>query len=191
MLFKKGSKMTYKEWSETMNNKPILKPFDVVVIDGLWYMPHHWLIKWRTLDHGVHCVTVKNEAGEIWNPIFTGIESGAGQKHGLLDCYKGRTLSIHRFKGELDYEKMIAWGNTTAKDSKGYDFWSQWFFGFVCGLTTKASVNDEQRWTCAEFPYWGLTYNQYILTSQQEQLPMPRLFRYNDHFETIFSGVWE
>jgi hypothetical protein len=170
--------------------KPILKPLDVIVVDGLWYMPHHWLIRWRTLDPGVHCVTVMNEQGYIWNPIFSGIKSGNNDEHGHINFYQGRTLSVHRYKGQIDHAAILAWCETTANTSQGYDFIGQWLLGFVCGITTKNNVNDETRWTCAEFPYWAFQYNKCELTTREESLPMPRLFRYSDHFETVFEGVW-
>jgi hypothetical protein len=169
-----------------------LRAFDLVVVDGLWYMPHHWLIRWRGLDKGVHCVTVMNEQGEIWNPIFTGIKQGlADGKHGHIDYYKGRSISIHRYKGDFNSEDLCTWGRQTKDKSTGYDFWRQWLFGFVCGISTQSLSNDETKWTCAEFPYWAFQSNEILLTSREETLPMPRLFRYNDHFETIFEGIWE
>jgi hypothetical protein len=180
------------------SNKPELKPFDVVVINGLWYMPHHWLIQWRGLDKGVHCVTIMNGQGEIWNPIFAGIKEGTQDgKYGHLDYYKGRSLSIYRHRDLLlvdtlsnESRKLVNWGMVTKSNSKGYDFWNQWLLGFVLGITTKANVDDETKWTCAEFPYWGLTYNGHVVTSKEETLPLPRLFRYNTNFETILDGIW-
>lgn len=158
------------------------KTFDVIVVDGLWYMPHHWLIKWRGLDKGVHCVTVIDEQGECWNPLFKGIEISH------LDKYRGRTVTVLRYKGDLDYVTLENWGHETAKKSKGYDFIKQWLMGFVCGFSTKSIANDETKWTCAEFPYWGFQENGYPLTSREESLPMPRLFRYSDKFECVYEG---
>ena len=159
-----------------------LKAFDIVVVEGLWYMPHHWLIRWRGIDKAVHCMTILGESGVAYNPIFTGI---------IMDNiynYKGRTVSIHRYKGKLPLEQMHQWSKDKFTTSKGYDFFRQWLLGFVCGISTKCLVNDELRWTCAEFPYWLFQSNGCPITEIEEELPMPRLFKYNDHFETIYKG---
>lgn len=163
---------------------PKLKAFDVVIIDGLWYIPHHWPIRWRGFDNGVHAVTVRNEHGDIWNPVFTGI------KEDNIKSYKGRKITIHRYKGELNMSKLLLLAQVVTSTSQGYDFIRQWLFGFVLGLSSKTLVNDEHRWTCAEFPYWLFTYTGHKLTAKEETLPMPRLFRYNDHFECIFDGTY-
>ena len=175
-----------------MTARPDIKPFDVVVVDGLWYMPHHWLIQWRGLDCGVHCATVMNESGEIWNPLFTGIKSGLRDgKEGHIDHYKGRSISIHRFKHSVsNVDKMLSWGAKTTDKSKGYDFLKQWLLGFVLGITATNLANDEERWTCAEFPYWAFQYGGYKLSAIDELLPMPRFFRYSNDFKCIFSGIW-
>jgi hypothetical protein len=168
-----------------------IKPFDVIVVDGLWYMPHHWLIQWRGLDKGVHCVTVQNSDGEIWNPTFLGIKSGLKDgPTGHLNHYLGRHITILRLKEQADLDKLIAWGHATTKASTGYDLIRQWFFGFVLGLTTRSVSDDETAWTCAEFPYWGYQENGYKLTSTDEILPLPRLFKFNPLFECVFKGIW-
>ena len=161
---------------------PELKPFDILVVEGLWYMPHHWLIRWRGNDTAVHCMTIADSSGNGYNPTFVGIKLENVSK------YHGRQVTIHRHKGELDYHKLGEWALHTYQTSKGYDFFRQWLLGFVCGMNLKNLVNDESKWTCAEFPYWLFHSNGYSLTEIEEQLPMPRLFRYNDHFETIYEG---
>jgi hypothetical protein len=156
------------------------KPYDIVVVDGLWYMPHHWLIRWRGLDKGVHCVTLINDKGSIWNPVFAGI------KVDHVDSYKGRHITVHRYKKPFE---LGDWGATTVKNSSGYDFFRQWLLGFVLGMATKALSNDETKWTCAEFPYWAFQDNGYKITEKDETLPMPRLFRYNKEFECVYEGT--
>jgi hypothetical protein len=167
-----------------------LKPFDVVVVDGQWYMPHHWLIKWRSLDKGVHCVAIMNDKFEIWNPTFTGIKGGLiDGKMGHLDYYRGRYCTIHRYKKPFDNNMLTDWAKYTDTKSQGYDFINQWLLGFVCGMATKSISNAETKWTCAEFPYWAFQDNGYKLTEIPETLPMPRLFRYNTEFECIYKGI--
>ena len=161
---------------------PALKPFDVIVVDGLWYMPHHWLIRWRGMDKAVHCFTVMDSSGRGYNPLFTGV------KMETLTRYHGRDVSIHRYKGDIPLEDLREWARKTYAASKGYDFFRQWILGFVCGISTKNLSNDEERWTCAEFPYWLFQSNGCKVTEVEEQLPMPRLFRYNDNFEVIYVG---
>lgn len=162
----------------------ILQPFDVVVVDGLWYMPHHWLIRWRGLDKGVHCLTVTGPTTETCiSPEFMGLQVRQ------LSHYKGRRITIHRFKGSLP-DNRSSWFRKTLAESKGYDF-RQWVFGFILGITRKAWADDSDLWTCAELPYWAFQENDRRITTVDEVLPMPRLFRYNTNFETIFDGVWE
>ena len=161
-----------------------LKPLDVVVVNGLWYMPHHWLIRWRGLDSGVHCVTIAYNGGKnAISPEFTGM------RFRDMDHYKGRRVTIHRYKGKLPLG-IKGWLGLTFATSKGYDF-RQWIFGFVLGLTRKKWADNSQQWTCAELPYWAFQENGEMITPKDEVLPMPRLFRYNPLFETIFDGVWE
>lgn len=162
-----------------------LQPFDVVVVDGLWYMPHHWLIRWRGLDRGVHCCTVISEGGATaLSPEFTGIETRR------ISHYKGRRITVHRLKGPLPPRRMLMdWLIQTVKDTKGYDF-RQWLMGFVLGLTSRKLVDDSRHWTCAELPYW-MYQSHCKITPTDEVLPMPRMFRYNPAFETVFDGIWE
>lgn len=162
------------------------KPMDIVLLDGLWYMPHHWLIKWRSLDPSVHCLVIKDESGNLYNPIFTGIKTDG--KYGHISHYAGRNATIMRFKSELDVDKMLEWCERTVKDSDGYDFLGQWLLGFVCGIATKKLADNPKAWTCAEFPYWAFQECGYKLTEQDEVLPMPRLFRFNSEFEIVYQG---
>jgi hypothetical protein len=160
---------------------PPLQPLDIVVVDGLWYMPHHWLIRWRGLDPGVHCFTIVDPAGNGWSPEFTGIK----RRH--LDHYKGRHITIHRLKEGGQLYRALSSCFAIEKTATGYDF-KQWF-GFFTGLLRRCWIDDATAWTCAELPYWAI-HNLQPITAQDELLPMPRLFRYNQQFETIFKGVW-
>lgn len=163
--------------------RPELKPFDVVVVDGLWYMPHHWLIRWRSLDKGVHCLTVIDEKGLCHSPEFTGLKV----RH--IDEYKGRRVTIRRYKGNVNELALTHWLVKTMQSLKGYDF-RQWLFGFVLGITRKSWVDASDFWTCVEYPYWMYQENGYKVTAIDEVLPLPRLFRYTTEFETVFDGIW-
>lgn len=156
---------------------------DIVVVDGIWYMPHHWLIRWRGLDQGVHCLTLIDDAGKGLSPEFTGIKA----RH--IDHYKGRRITIHRLRQDADLGKLLDACIMFAFRSRGYDF-RQWVLGFVLGLTCRSWVDQSDHWTCAELPYWAFQSSGASVTPREEVLPMPRMFRYNPAFETIFEGVW-
>lgn len=163
--------------------KPKLQPLDIVVVDGLWYMPHHWLIRWRGLDSAVHCFTLSDCKGNGWSPEFTGI------KRRNLDHYRGRRITIHRLRDDSSLAQILHRAFEVEKKACGYDF-RQWVMGFVFGFTRKTWVDNSQQWTCAEFPYW-LVQEKTPITPKEEILPQPRLFRYNPAFETIFNDVWQ
>ena len=165
-----------------------LQPYDVVVVDGLGYMPHHWLIQWRGLDRGVHCCFVSNmmtdEQFALISPEFSGIRKRA------MSHYRGRRVTIHRYNGTRPH-RIVAreWLRRTLSEANGYDF-RQWVMGFVFGMTTRSQVDNSKLWTCAELPYWF--YQDLCgITPVAEVLPMPRLFRYNPLFTTVFDGIWE
>lgn len=165
---------------------PALQPFDVIVIDGLWYMPHHWLIRWRGLDAGVHCCTVSNlklaDGYGIISPEFTGMKLRS------LSYYQGRRVTVHRHVAMPDNERFKWWLQLTLTAAKGYDF-RQWLAGFILGLTCKRWVDSSKQWTCAELPYWLHQENGCLVTPLDEVLPMPRLFRFNPQFRVVFDGV--
>lgn len=153
-------------------------PLDVIVVDGHIYNPIHLGIMWRGLDSGTHCLTVKNIDGAVWSP------EGKGILNKTLKDYAGRTISTHRYIGQLDRQKLWKWGYATQKACLGYDF-TAWA-GFVTGL--KSLANDEQRYTCAEWPYWMFHGNGYPLTPNDEAFIYPRFFRFSPLFEEVFRG---
>lgn len=159
----------------------VLQPLDIVVFSRQSKLLHS-VIEWRSLDSAVHCAVIVDSKGQLYDPDFKGIV-----KSNLAD-YAGRHATIHRYNGQLDTAKLLAWCESKFNISKGYDY-RQWLFGFVCGIGVKAIADDETCWTCAELPYWMFQENLYKLTPKDEVLPMPRLFRYNPCFTTIFEGV--
>lgn len=152
--------------------------FDIIVVNGHLYNLLHLGIMWRGLDPGTHCLTVKNIDGAVWSP------EGKGLLNKRLSDYAGRDISVHRYKGSLNHERLWKWGYSTQKDSKGYDFIA--WLGFVSGL--KSLANDEERWTCAEFPYWLFHDNGCRLTPNDESFVYPRFFRFNPLFEEVWRG---
>jgi hypothetical protein len=161
-----------------------LQPLDIVLVDGLWYNPAHWMIQWRSLDSGVHCFTIKDTDGNGYNPLFKGVQIDNISK------YKGRKITVCRYRYSVDTEKVLKWCEDKLSKSKRYDFFKQWLFGFVLGIATKHISNDPNAWTCSELPYWMFQDNGYKITTTEEVLPLPRLFRYHNDFEIVFSGEY-
>lgn len=158
-----------------------LQPLDIIVFDGQNKLLHS-LIEWRGLDSAIHSVIAADSMGTLYDPDLKGIK-----KTNLLD-YTGRTATIHRYNKEFNMELLREWCEKTYKESVGYDL-SQWFYGFCLGIRTKDIADEPHKWTCAELPYWMFQENGYRITPKDEILPMPRLFRYNPYFTTIFEGV--
>lgn len=161
-----------------------LQPLDIVLVNGIWYNPAHWMISWRSLDRGVHCFTIKDTDGNGYNPLFTGMEINNISK------YKGRNVTILRHK-YLHHDKIntiLNWCESKFNESRRYDFIGQWLLGFVLGINSKSIANDDTAWTCSEFPYWMFQENGVKITSIDEVLPLPRLFKYHNDFSIIFDG---
>lgn len=155
-------------------------PLDIVVFNSQDTILHS-IIEWRCLDSAVHCAIVASSTGLLYDPDFKGIK-----KTHLLD-YTGRKASIHRYQYPVNTAELLNWCDKREAESTGYDY-AQWLFGFVFGIRTKAIADDPNKWTCAELPYWMFQENMIKLTPRDEVLPMPRLFRYNPYFTTIFEG---
>jgi hypothetical protein len=164
-----------------------LKPMDVVILTGTgykwYYEPVHILIKWRTLGDAVHCITMKDNITG-YSPTFKGVD-----KIELHSMYKGFGCNVFRYNKPVDIEQLTKWCEEKFDTNKGYDFWRQWFLGFVCGSQKRNLVNEEDKWTCSEFPYWAFQENGLKLTPREEILPMPRLFLYHNDFDCVYSGI--
>lgn len=156
----------------------LIQAFDIIVVDGHLYNPLHLGIMWRGLDKGSHCLTVKNSAGDVWSPEAGGILNKK------ISDYGGRRISVHRYKKRFDREGLTRWANRTQQRCKGYDVLA--WAGFITGFRSLA--NDEERWTCAEFPYWMFHANGYPLTPNDEAFIYPRLFRFNPLFKEVWRG---
>ena len=157
-----------------------LQPLDIVVFDMQWYVPYHWPIAWRSLDAAVHCVIVDAEGKLI------SAQPGGIKRQDLSD-YAGRDYHVYRYKDQLDRQKVLDWLTKTCEASGGYDFIHQYILGFVLGISSKIADNEDY-WTCSELCYWAFQDTGHTLTSKDERLPLPRMFKYNDHFSLISSG---
>ena len=151
---------------------------DVIVVDGHLYNPLHLGIMWRGLDKGCHCLTVLNEGGAVLSPEGKGVLD----KH--LADYRGRTISAHRCIGQTDAKRLLKLAHRIQLRSKGYDFLA--WLGFMTGL--KGLANDEERWTCAELPYWLFHGNGHKLTPNDELFIYPRFFRFSPMFKEVYRG---
>lgn len=164
-----------------------LQPFDIVSIDSLWYMPHHWLIRQRGAgDKGVHNCIVLDSSGAIENVDFI---------HGLrvdhIDRYKGRCITIHRYVSEfttLQSALLKRWLRETRAKNKGYDFGQ--ILAAYFGIASEDYKNDNTRWSCSERSYFAFADNSIIINPTNEALPHPRWVRHSRDFETVFEGVW-
>jgi hypothetical protein len=156
-----------------------LQPMDIVVVAGLPYMPHHWLIQAATHHRWVHNAVVRDRNGAIYNPIFTGV------KDGNINQYRGREVAICRRREPFDIGRGLDWCQRTQQASKGYDFLS--WLGFVTGIK---EMEDEQRWACSEFSYWAYQSNGVPITTIPEVFPSPAWPVYHVGFETVFRGRW-
>lgn len=160
---------------------PELKPFDIITVDGLWYYPHHHLIEWRQLDSASHVAIIAESTG-----ICYSAELGGVKILNIFDEYKGREVQIHRYCNDIPANKFYTWLGANSKAK--YDFWGQWFLGFALGIGVQKIADDSNRFTCSELAYWLFQDNDCKLTSTNEVLPMPRLFRYHNDFELIYNG---
>ncbi len=165
----------------------ILKPLDIVAIDSLWYMPHHWLIRQRGAgDKAVHNCVILNEAGDLENIDFIhGPHLGDN-----IDKYKGRNISIHRRKEELSplqVAQIFTWMADTRAKNKGYDFGQ--IKASLFGIASDEYINDWSRWDCSERSYFAWAANGIMPADCDEVLPHPRWVRHSDDFETVFKGV--
>jgi len=155
-----------------------VQPLDIVVVDGHLYNPLHLAIMWRGLDKGSHCLTVKDTDGAVWSPQAGGILD----KH--LSDYICRGVSVHRYVGQFDREELLRQACKVQQMCKGYDVRA--WLGFATGL--KSLSNDEERWTCAELPYWLFHGNGYRLTPVDEAFIYPRFFRFSPLFQEVWRG---
>lgn len=159
----------------------LFQPLDIVLVNGRLSLPHHPPIMWRSLDRAVHCLTIADCVGNGWSPEFSGIK----RRH--VDHYRGRSLSIHRYRG--DVRTLIPLAFAQEAEATGYDF-RQWL-GFILGIPDRDYSDNSRQYTCSEFPYRLFQEHGFRLTNIDEALPLPRLFRYHQKFETIFDGIWQ
>jgi hypothetical protein len=158
----------------------VLKPLDIVVVKGKWFVPYHWAIMWRSMSQYSHCFIVKDEKGGVFDPLFGGILNRN------VSDYKGREAAVCRNKFDLtphENTELLEWVKLKQKTCKGYDLRA--WLGFA---TCIKAFEDEDRWFCSEVPYWMFQENGYRLTNKDLTFPFPNMFVDRPDFEIIFEG---
>jgi hypothetical protein len=137
--------------------------FDIGIIKtDKKYSPMSLVIYQRTSSWWTHCVLFKNDKGDIWDPTIGGILD-----HNISH-YADREISILTYKYSYDEAKLLEWVDKKQKGCKGYDYLA--LFGFLTGIK---AFEDEERWYCAELPYWLFQDNGYLLTSIDKKFVYP------------------
>lgn len=161
-----------------------LRPMDIVVLNGEWFMPHHWIIEAKTMSEKVHAALVKNADGDIWNPIFTGVKD-----HNLTEKYRGRNLAVKRYIPGLsaqEIREMIDYADWRQRSILGYDFES--LAGEITGIRALKSANRDR---CDEFPFLVYWENGHRIADHKLDWPEPKFFYQSPLFETVFEGRWQ
>jgi hypothetical protein len=151
------------------------QPLDIAVIKGKWYNPMDWIIYQRTSTLWGHCVILKNESGDIFDPRGRGIENNH------ISRYATRGFKIRRYKNDFDKKKVMDWLVETQKVSHSYDFFA--LLGFITGIK---EFQDEDHWYCAELPYWMLQrFPETRLTDEELAFVYPAFFMQCNDFVTV------
>jgi hypothetical protein len=151
-----------------------MRLFDIGILDGDHISPMHIVIHQRTSTWWTHCVTFKNDQGDIWDPRSGGIHDAN------IRDYGGRRLLILRYRYPVNELKLMTWMQKTVYSSEGYDIAAM--FGFLTGIQ---AFQDENRWFCSELSYWLFQENGYPLTREEMTFMYPSFFYFSTDFELI------
>lgn len=151
-----------------------LQPLDVGVIRGRIWQPMDWFIYQRTSTLWGHCVVIKNDSGDCFDPRFKGILNNN------ISRYDSRGYKIRRYKYPMPKNQMFEWCLDKQKKAKHYDFKAMG--GYVTGIP---GLQDENSWTCAEFPYWMFMDNGCPLTDEIMAFVFPSFFMQSNDFITV------
>ena len=156
-----------------------MKPFDIIIIQAhLKINPMALIIYERTSTWWTHCVLVKNDNGDIWNPNVGGILDD-----NISRC-KGRKICVLRYKHSFDEKPMYDWVLSKQKTCEGYDYIA--LLGFLTGVKY---FEDEERWYCAELPMWCFWDNGHKLSNEEMTFVYPSFFIQNTNFDIISEGI--
>lgn len=161
-----------------------VKSLDIIVVlesNPNWIQK---LIQWRCLDSSIHCGVM------IDTDQYYDLAYNRWKISNINDLVSNKKcIEIYRYVNEItqnEITKLLNWSANKFNNSTGYDM-LQWFMGFVLGIRNPSINNDETRWTCSEFCYWMFQDNGIRITTKNEVLPMPRLFRYSKDFKLVQS----
>jgi len=156
---------------------------DIIVYNSTGTLIHN-CIEWRCLNNAVHCTTVIDSKGLVYD-----IDLLRFQKSNIFQVYPDRLITVHRYRRLFNPITLLNWSERIFTTCKQYDFVAQYLLGYVLGITSKHLADDPNKWTCSEFSYWAFQENGYKVTEIEEVLPMPRLFRFSTEFECIYEGT--
>lgn len=151
-----------------------MKLFDVGILEGDKINPMHQIIFQRTSTWWTHAVLFKNDNGDIWDARMSGIQNNR------INKYKGRKCAILRYKYGVDKQILSMWLDDKLIKSKGYDFLA--LTGFLTGIS---ALNDEDRWYCAEIPYWLYQDNGYLLSRLDMTFVYPSFLYFSNEFNLV------
>jgi hypothetical protein len=160
------------------------KSLDVIVLRGYWWSPLLLPIRVRTLSLWSHCVQVRGANGHIFDAHIPGVE-----EH-LLSDYRGRYAAVLR-RRDIDFIpqttqiNMIAWADGLVKANNKYDFLA--LAGFYFGI--KSFVKDDDKWYCAEIPYYMWENFGYPMFNEKLKYVFPSDHYRNRCYQILMEGV--
>lgn len=156
-----------------------LRPLDIIVFKGNLWKPTHSIVMWRSLSQYSHCVMLSSDIFKAFDPNIDGL------KKKDISHYTGSNVVICRLKSLKDYDlgKICSWAQLKFDLAKGYDFLA--WLGFATGVKY---LQDENKWYCAEFPYWAFMEAGVKLTNKPLTFVYPSFFVESPLFEIIYDG---
>jgi len=160
------------------------KSLDVVVLQGQWWNPILPIVSVRTLTRWTHCVQMRGSDGTIYDAHLPGVKAEK------LSRYQGRYAAVLR-RRDIDAIpqpakiRMIAWADKLVADDNKYDFLA--LVGFLFGI--KSLVQQDDKWYCAEIPYWMWEYHGYPMFNQQLSYVFPSDHYRSRCYQIISEGV--
>jgi hypothetical protein len=156
-----------------------IQRFDVGILDGDHVNPMHLIIHQRTSTWWTHCVTFKDEQGNIWDPRMKGVGDGN------ISEYKGRRLVVLRYLylAPYSFSAFDRWLAETLPKCEGYDYKA--LVGFLLGAE---SFQCDNRFYCSELPYRMYQDTGHKITREVKPFFYPADFYYSDKFQVVYDG---
>jgi hypothetical protein len=159
------------------------KSLDVIVLRGQWWNPLTPVVATRTMSRWTHCVQVRGSDGIIYDAHFPGVKAEK------LSNYQGRYAAVLR-RRDIDSIpspvkiKMISWADKLVSDDNKYDFLA--LLGFYFGI--RSFVKEDNKWYCAEIPYYMWEYHGYPLFNEKLTYIFPSDHYRNRCYQIISEG---